>query len=80
MPEGLDPGDREPVETLAVARVGRGLGYATGVVARGTQVLLGAGADEIRGDCDADNIGMVKAFQRAGYRNFANRRMFTRAL
>jgi hypothetical protein len=65
---------------VAVARIGRGLGYATSVVARGTQVLLGAGADEIRGDCDADNIGMVKAFRRAGYRNFANRKMFTRAL
>ncbi|GIF78189.1 mycothiol acetyltransferase [Asanoa siamensis] len=65
---------------VAVARVGRGQGYATGVVARGTQVLVDAGADEIRGDCDAGNIGMFKAFQRAGYRNFANRRMFTRAL
>ncbi|GLW27618.1 GNAT family N-acetyltransferase [Actinoplanes regularis] len=65
---------------VAVARTGRGQGYATGVVARGTQVLRDAGATEIRGDCDAANISMFKAFQRAGYRNFANRKMFTRPL
>jgi RimJ/RimL family protein N-acetyltransferase len=65
---------------VAVARVGRGQGYATSVVARGTQVLVDAGAGEIRGDCDAGNIGMLKAFQRAGYRTFANRKMFTRPL
>ena len=63
---------------VAVARVGRGQGYATSAVARGTQVLVDAGFGEIRGDCDAGNIGMFKAFQRAGYRNFANRKMFTR--
>ncbi|MGW1066275.1 GNAT family N-acetyltransferase [Streptomyces aureus] len=65
---------------VAVARAGRGQGYATAVVARGTHVLLDAGFDAIRGDCDADNIGMARAFQRAGYRNFANRKMFTRPL
>ncbi|WP_433361538.1 mycothiol acetyltransferase [Actinoplanes sp. CA-142083] len=65
---------------VAVARIGRGQGYATSVVARGTRVLLDAGAAEIRGDCDAANIGMFKAFRRAGYRNFANRKMFTRPL
>ncbi|SCL39762.1 hypothetical protein GA0074692_5474 [Micromonospora pallida] len=65
---------------VAVASAGRGRGYATSVVARGTQLLVAAGATEIRGDCDADNIGMFKAFQRAGYRNFANRKMFSRPL
>ena len=65
---------------VAVASIGRGQGYATSVVARGTRVLVDAGSDEIRGDCDAGNIGMFKAFQRAGYRNFANRKMFTRPL
>ncbi|WP_433302145.1 GNAT family N-acetyltransferase [Actinoplanes sp. CA-030573] len=65
---------------VAVARIGRGRGYATSVVARGTRVLRDAGAAEIRGDCDADNTAMVKAFQRAGYRNFTNRKMFTRPL
>ncbi|WP_027345035.1 GNAT family N-acetyltransferase [Hamadaea tsunoensis] len=65
---------------VAVARIGRGQGYATSVVARGTQVLVDAGAEEIRGDCDAGNIGMFKAFQRAEYHNFAHRKMFTRSL
>lgn len=65
---------------VAVARAGRGRGYASAVVARGTHVLAEAGFGEIRGDCDAGNIAMAKAFRRAGYRNFANRKMFTRPL
>jgi RimJ/RimL family protein N-acetyltransferase len=65
---------------VAVATAGRGHGYATAVVARGTKILVTAGATEIRGDCDTGNIGMSKAFQRAGYHNFANRRMFSRPL
>jgi RimJ/RimL family protein N-acetyltransferase len=65
---------------VGVATAGRGHGYATAVVARGTQILVANGATEIRGDCDAGNIGMIKAFQRAGYRNFANRKMFSRPL
>lgn len=65
---------------VAVAPAGRGHGYATAVVARGTDILVAAGATEIRGDCDAGNTGMFKAFRRAGYRNFANRRMFSRPL
>ncbi|MEU5665559.1 GNAT family N-acetyltransferase [Streptomyces longwoodensis] len=65
---------------VAVARAGRGRGYATAVVARGTYVLAEAGCGEIRGDCDAGNTAMAKAFQRAGYRNFAHRKMFTRPL
>lgn len=65
---------------VGVATAGRGHGYATAVVARGTQILVTNGATEIRGDCDANNIGMIKAFRRAGYRNFANRTMFSRTL
>ena len=65
---------------VAVAMAGRGHGYATAVVARGTNILVAAGATEIRGDCDASNISMFKAFQRADYRIFANRKMFSRPL
>ncbi|GAA3235049.1 GNAT family N-acetyltransferase [Dactylosporangium siamense] len=65
---------------VAVATAGRGHGYATATVARGTKVLVAAGATEIRGDCDAGNVAMFKAFQRAGYHNFANRKMFSRPL
>jgi RimJ/RimL family protein N-acetyltransferase len=39
-------------------------------------VLVAAGADEIRGDCDTDNVPMVKAFERAGYARIARRRSY----
>ncbi|WP_419993202.1 GNAT family N-acetyltransferase [Streptomyces boninensis] len=58
----------------------RGKGYATAVVARGTRLLLAAGADGIRGDCDAGNTAMARAFERAGYENFADRQEFARRL
>ncbi|MBV1850792.1 GNAT family N-acetyltransferase [Catellatospora tritici] len=68
------------ISMVGVSKAHRGKGYAAAVVARGTQILAGAGATEIRGDCDAANIAMTKAFERCGYTNFANRRMFRRAL
>jgi RimJ/RimL family protein N-acetyltransferase len=58
----------------------RGRGLAPQLVRRGTRRLLESGADEIRGDCDRDNIGMIKAFERAGYEEFARRRTYKRAL
>ena len=58
----------------------RGRGLAQQLVRRGTELLVGSGAEEIRGDCDRDNIGMVKAFERAGYEQFARRRTYQRAL
>ena len=57
----------------------RGRGLARELTRRGTEQLLESGADEIRGDCDLDNVGMVKAFQRAGYKQFARRRSYQRA-
>jgi ribosomal protein S18 acetylase RimI-like enzyme len=71
--------------TAVIAYVGvvpaqRGRGHAPQLVRRGTKRLLAAGADEIRGDCDDDNIGMVKAFERAGYEQFARRRTYRREL
>jgi RimJ/RimL family protein N-acetyltransferase len=65
---------------VGVASAYRGHGYATAVVARGTQILAANGATEIRGDCDASNTGIFKAFQRAGFDNFVNRKMFSRKL
>jgi RimJ/RimL family protein N-acetyltransferase len=58
----------------------RGRGLAPELVRRGTERLLSGGAEEIRGDCDRDNVGMVKAFERAGYQQFARRRTYQRAL
>jgi RimJ/RimL family protein N-acetyltransferase len=57
----------------------RGRGLAPELVRRGTERLLESGATEIRSDCDQDNVGMVKAFERAGYQQFARRRTFHRA-
>jgi ribosomal protein S18 acetylase RimI-like enzyme len=54
----------------------RGRGLAQQLVQRGTELLVAGGADEIRGDCDRDNVGMVKAFERAGYEQFARRRTY----
>jgi GNAT superfamily N-acetyltransferase len=65
---------------VGVASAHRGRGYATAVVARGTHILADNGATEIRGDCDTANVGMAKAFERAGFTNFANRKMFRRPL
>ncbi|HZE40049.1 MAG TPA: GNAT family N-acetyltransferase [Stackebrandtia sp.] len=58
----------------------RGKGYATAAASRCTEVLVGADAEEIRGDCDASNVAMAKGFERAGYENFARRLEFVREL
>jgi RimJ/RimL family protein N-acetyltransferase len=58
----------------------RGQGLAAHLVRRGTAQLQAGGADEIRGDCDRDNLAMAKAFERAGYERFARRRAYRRAL
>ncbi|WP_018348847.1 hypothetical protein [Longispora albida] len=65
---------------VGVAPAGRGKGYSTSIVARGTKILTEAGATEIRGDCDDANIGMFKGFLKASYRNYTDRKMFSRAL
>ena len=58
----------------------RGRGLAAQLVRRGTEQLVAAGAEEIRGDCDRANVPMAKAFERAGYENFARRRSYRREL
>ena len=58
----------------------RGRGLAVQLVRRGTEQLVKGGADEIRGDCDRDNIAMARAFERAGYEQFARRRTYKRVL
>ncbi|GLZ82069.1 hypothetical protein Afil01_68760 [Actinorhabdospora filicis] len=65
---------------VGVAPAGRGKGYSTAIVIRGTRILVANGATDIRGDCDAGNVGMYKGFARAGYDNFADRKAFSRAI
>jgi RimJ/RimL family protein N-acetyltransferase len=81
---GVTMAARNP-STAVIAYVGvvpdqRGRGLATELVRRGTERLLEGGATEIRGDCDRDNVGMVRAFERAGYEQFARRRTYHRAI
>ncbi|MER5929072.1 GNAT family N-acetyltransferase [Streptomyces sp. NPDC002054] len=65
---------------VGVAPAHRGKGYATSAVVRGTRILAAHGATEIRGDCDAANTAMAKAFRSAGYENLADRLEFARPL
>ncbi|MEV2235313.1 GNAT family N-acetyltransferase [Streptomyces phaeochromogenes] len=84
MPAAISLPARNPstavIGLVAVSPACRGNGYATAVVARGTRLLVEAGAEEIRGDCDAANTAMIMAFERAGYENFGDRQEFTRRL
>ncbi|QES51337.1 mycothiol acetyltransferase [Streptomyces venezuelae] len=65
---------------VGVAPAHRGKGYATSAVVRGTRILAAHGATEIRGDCDAANTAMAKAFRSADYENVADRLEFIRPL
>jgi RimJ/RimL family protein N-acetyltransferase len=81
---GVIMGARNPTSAV-IAYVGvvpaqRGRGLAAPLVRRGTARLAAAGATEIRGDCDRDNVAMAKAFERAGYARFARRRSFRHGL
>jgi RimJ/RimL family protein N-acetyltransferase len=81
---GVIMGARNPTSAV-IAYVGvvpsqRGRGFAAHLVRRGTQRLAAAGATEVRGDCDRDNVAMAKAFERAGYVQFARRRSFRHSL
>jgi ribosomal protein S18 acetylase RimI-like enzyme len=77
---GVIMGARNPTSAV-IAYVGvvpeqRGRGFAASLVRRGTWRLAAAGATEVRGDCDRDNVPMARAFERAGYTRFARRRSF----
>jgi ribosomal protein S18 acetylase RimI-like enzyme len=81
---GVIMGARNPTSAV-IAYVGvvpehRSRGLAAPLVRRGTQRLAAAGATEIRGDCDRENVAMVKAFERAGYAQFARRRSYRHSL
>ncbi len=59
---------------LGVVPEHRGHGYVGDILAEITRVLVAeAGAQSIHADTDLANQPMAKAFERAGYRNFARR-------
>ncbi|WP_412537867.1 mycothiol acetyltransferase [Longispora sp. K20-0274] len=84
LPAALSLPARNPgsavIGLVGVAPTHRGRGFSTDVVIRGLHVLAAAGETEVRGDCDAANVGMFRSFVKAGFANFANRRMFSRSL
>ena len=77
---GVVMGARTPssavIGYVGVVPAQRGRGFAAQLVQRGTAQLVAAGAAEIRGDCDRDNVAMIRAFRRAGYQETARRRSF----
>ncbi len=81
---GVIIGARNPTKAV-VGYVGvvpeqRGRGLAVQLVRRCTEQLAACGAEEIGGDCDRDNVAMVKAFERAGFEEVARRRSYRRLL
>ena len=81
---GVIIGARNPSKAV-VAYVGvvpeqRGRGLAARLVRRCTEQLVASGSDEIGGDCDRDNVAMVKAFERAGFERVARRRSYRRGI
>jgi ribosomal protein S18 acetylase RimI-like enzyme len=58
----------------------RGRGYAAALVRHGMDLLIAGGAGEIRGDCDSDNVAMLKAFERTGWERIARRRTYELSL
>jgi RimJ/RimL family protein N-acetyltransferase len=58
---------------LGVVPEQRGRGYVDDLLAEITRLHAERGADRIAADTDAGNVPMARAFERAGYRNFAVR-------
>ena len=71
-------GGRGVVGYVGVVPEQRGRGLAVQLVQRGAQHLSAAGVEDIGGDCDRDNVAMVKAFERAGFEPVARRRSYRR--
>jgi RimJ/RimL family protein N-acetyltransferase len=62
---------------LGVLPEHRGQRYIDELLAEITHVLADQGAERITADTDLGNVPMAKSFERAGYRNFAVRRVLS---
>ncbi|MFI7108097.1 GNAT family N-acetyltransferase [Nonomuraea sp. NPDC050227] len=58
---------------LGVAEGHRGQGFVNDLLDEGTRLLAAQGAERITADTDLGNEPMARAFERAGYDNFARR-------
>jgi RimJ/RimL family protein N-acetyltransferase len=54
----------------------RGKGYVNDLLNQGTLTLKSNDARRIRADTDSSNTPMIRAFKRAGYKQFASRRQY----
>ncbi|MBW4687963.1 MAG: GNAT family N-acetyltransferase [Komarekiella atlantica HA4396-MV6] len=54
----------------------RGKGYVNDLLLQATLTLKSRGATRIRSDTDINNAPMIRAFQSAGYKQFASRRQY----
>ena len=77
---GARPQRHGVVAYVGVVPRQRGRGLAPELVRRSTEQLLASGVEEVGGDCDRDNVAMVKAFERAGFERVARRRTYRREL
>jgi RimJ/RimL family protein N-acetyltransferase len=66
-------GDRPILAEIGVSAAHRGHRYVDDLLARGTRILAGNGAERVRSDTNNGNWPMRAAFKRANYREFASR-------
>jgi RimJ/RimL family protein N-acetyltransferase len=69
--------DNPVIGYLGVVPELRGHGYAGELLAEATRILAAHGAERIRADTDTTNRPMAAAFERARYRNFGVRLVFS---
>jgi RimJ/RimL family protein N-acetyltransferase len=75
-PSLIDGGRNAVIEFIGVVPERRGHGYVDDLLAQGLTTLQAAGRGRIRADTHIQNVPMQRAFQRAGFRNFATRRVY----
>lgn len=69
--------DNPVIAYLGVFPELRGHGYAVDLLAEASRILAAHGAERIRADTDTTNLPMAAAFERAGYRGFGVRLVFS---
>ncbi|MFJ4918579.1 GNAT family N-acetyltransferase [Streptomyces sp. NPDC088725] len=62
---------RPIIAYIGVLPAHRGRGHVDRILAEGTRVLAAEGVEQIRAATDVANVPMARAFERAGYVNFA---------
>ena len=69
--------DNPVIGYLGVVPELRGHGYAVDLLAEATRILASHGAERIRADTDTTNLPMAVTFERARYRLFGVRLVFS---